>query len=423
MRIVILTVGSLGDVRPLLALGLGLKRSGHQVLFATHNNFADLVSKVGLSFAPLPGDPNQIMHEQQNLIARQDHLATARIADMLREEIDALLHISYSACVQFEAEAILYTPLSVAGYHIAEKLGIPCFVVGLAPHSPTHNFPSPSFDRGKNLCPHYNWWSYVIVRQLFWQRLKANVNQWRKERLGLLPLPLRGPYFRQAKEGLPTLYGWSDQVLPRPDEWPQRMHVCGYWFLDLPWHPDPNLIDFLDSGDPPVYFGFGSMPLKAPDEMARLIAKAVQQTGQRAIVFSGWGNLGRECEFPDSIYFLEHPAEHHWLLPRCASAVHHGGAGTSASCLRAGIPSLVIPFLADQPFWGRRLAKLDAGVGIIPPEQVSEKSLTEALERLTKPQFQAGARRIASAISTENGVAKACTVVEHYLSSARCNLR
>ncbi len=139
------------------------------------------------------------------------------------------------------------------------------------------------------------------------------------------------------------------------------MHVTGYWFLDPvdEWTPPADLLEFLQAGAPPIFIGFGSMSPRNPEAMTQVILQALARTQQRAIILSGWGGL-HSGDLPDSVYMLD-SIPFSWLFPRVAAVVHHGGAGTTSAGLRAGVPSIIVPFFADQPFWGQRVA--DLGVG------------------------------------------------------------
>ena len=174
----------------------------------------------------------------------------------------------------------------------------------------------------------------------------------REQVLHLPAAPFMGPFKSTQLQHAPTLYGFSPSVLPKPPDWGEDVHVTGYWFLDedTSWTPPPALIDFLDRGPAPIYVGFGSMGSRKPEETADMVLQALAQTQQRAMLISGWGGL-RKAALPDTVYMAD-SIPHAWLFSRVAAVVHHGGAGTVAAGLRAGVPSIVIPFFGDQPFLG-----------------------------------------------------------------------
>ncbi len=135
----------------------------------------------------------------------------------------------------------------------------------------------------------------------------------------------------------------------------------------------------MQAGPPPIYIGFGSMSSRKPEETAQLILRALAQTGQRAVLLSGWNGLQAEV-LPENV-FLVQSVPHDWLFARVNAVVHHGGAGTTAAGLRAGVPSIIIPFFADQPFWGERVAALGVGPKPIPRKKLTAEKLLRRLRR------------------------------------------
>jgi sterol 3beta-glucosyltransferase len=181
----------------------------------------------------------------------------------------------------------------------------------------------------------------------------------------------------------PILYGWSPSVLPKPPDWGKWLHTTGCWFLEQSegWKPPRGLTDFLNSGPPPVFVGFGSMNNTDPERLTDIVLRALERTGRRGILATGWGGIG-DSDLPDSVFRVEE-VPHDWLLERVEAAVHHGGAGTTAASLRAGVPTAVVPFFADQPFWGRRIAELGVGPEPIPRRSLSVDRLANAIQQAT----------------------------------------
>ncbi len=204
------------------------------------------------------------------------------------------------------------------------------------------------------------------------------------------------------------MYGFSPSIVPRPADWGSHVHVTGYWFNDPEngWRPPAELAHFLDAGPPPVYVGFGSMTDRDPAVVARIVLEALEQTGCRAVVLSGWARLPGVTDRP-GVHFVEN-VPHDWLFPKMAAVVHHGGAGTTHAGLRAGAPTVVVPFFTDQPFWGARVAELGVGPRPIPRRELSSDRLATALCRVTRdPVMRARASAIGSRIRAEDGVANA----------------
>jgi UDP:flavonoid glycosyltransferase YjiC (YdhE family) len=261
--------------------------------------------------------------------------------------------------------------------------------------------------------------SALVVQQVFWRIFRSHQNRWRKTRLGLKPLPFRLPLASMRKRGVPVLYGYSPTVIPIPDDWHETYTVCGYWFPppQEEWTPPAAVADFLRAGPAPLYVGFGSMASADPRRMTEIVLEALRITGHRAILASGWGGLTSGV-LPDTVLPVK-SAPHEWLFPRVAAAVHHGGAGTTAAALRAGIPSVVVSFFADQFFWGNRLHALGAGSRPLSQKNLTAAGLAEAILSATgSAALQSRCRELAQLISKEKGVPVAVEAVRRYLSES-----
>ncbi len=256
-----------------------------------------------------------------------------------------------------------------------------------------------------------NRWVGQLSEAMIWIVAREKTNEFRR-RLGLAEHSIAS--YTRATHALPTLYGFSPLVVPPPSDWRANVHATGYWFLDEPdWQPPDDLVRWLRAGAPPVYIGFGSMPSRDPQQTSSLMTAALQQTGQRGIIASGWGgNLSTQS---DSIYVVDH-APHDWLFPRVAAVVHHGGAGTTAAGLRAGKPTLVIPHLADQPYWGRRVHELGVGAAPIKRQKLTVEALASGIRQITTDaQMQQTAADLGAKIRAEDGVGTAVKLIEQLM--------
>ena len=216
---------------------------------------------------------------------------------------------------------------------------------------------------------------------------------------------------------VPAITVVSKHVFQRPDDWADHWQVTGYLFDDDPdWEAPQELLDFLSAGEAPVYIGFGSMPDSKPEATTNLIIEAVQRSGQRAVILKGWAGLGAE-QVPDNIYVLDY-APHNWLFSRMAAVIHHGGAGTTASGLRAGLPTTIVPHLADQPYWGRTVKALGVGTEPIPRKKLTVDNLCQAIQTITSDQaMRQKARALGKKIEQEDGLAEAVKWVEHFMTT------
>jgi sterol 3beta-glucosyltransferase len=296
------------------------------------------------------------------------------------------------------------------GLALAEKLGIPFLPAYVFPFTATKAFPGVLFPQSlARFGGTVNWFSHQVVRQILWQGTRARDAAIRRQILHIPAAPFWGP---QPSDRYPTLYGFSPAVIPMPVDW-QNTAVTGYWFLDVAsdWIPPASLTKFLEGGERPIYIGFGSMGSRSPEATANLVLQAVEKAGQRAILLSGWGGL-RADNVPDSVYLID-SVPHDWLFPRMAGVVHHGGAGTTAAGLRAGIPTIIVPFFGDQGFWGQRVADLGVGTAPIPRKQLTVERLAQAMQTaMSDPVMRQRAANLGAKIRHEDGVGNAVAIVE-----------
>ena len=419
MKITILTVGTRGDVQPFVALGQGLKAAGHDVAICTSVTFEPFIEAHGLTYAYMNDDIIRFIDSEagREAMDKTDNIfawikLAIQMTNAMKPVYRRMLDEEWAAAQG--SEALIYHPKALGGYHIAEKLGIPGFLSLPMPlYVPTAAFPSivlPEWNLGGG----YNKMSYTVAASMSQVALGNLVNVWRQETLGLPKRSvLASELVRSDGRPVPVLHCYSPHVLPEPKDWPETAVATGYWFLDHhnDWQPSDDLLDFLAAGAPPVYVGFGSISGRDPARTTRAIIEALSRTRQRGILATGWGGLQADT-LPDSIFKLD-AAPHDWLFPRMTAVVHHGGAGTTAAGLRAGVPTIVCPFFGDQPFWGRRVAALGVGPKPIPQKQLSADALTAAIRTVsTDMTIRRKAVRLGQELGQEDGVANAINFIE-----------
>jgi sterol 3beta-glucosyltransferase len=417
-HITILAVGSRGDVQPFLALGLGLQAAGHDVRLATHAAFESFVRDHGLEFAPLVGDPlSAVRSPLAQTAMRAGRNPFTFLMLFLREGLPHLPQLNsdiWAACRG--TGAVIFSTLAIGGYHIAKQLGVPRFAVHLQPHSRTRQYPTMFLPQTLPFGGAFNLLTHHVAEQVFWQAIRAPHNRWLQDTLGVPPEAFFGPYAAMLDEHMPVLYPFSAQVQPRPADWPAWHHITGYWFLEeeAGWRPPQDLLDFLAGGPPPIYVGFGSMASGRAEQAAEVVIDALRQTGQRGVLLSGWGGLS-PSDLPDSVHLIE-SAPHAWLFPRMAAVVHHGGSGTTAAGLRAGVPSILVPHFADQPYWAERVHALGVGPRGIPRARLTARRLARAIRRaLEDEDLRARAAALGEQLRAEDGVARAAEIIADHI--------
>lgn len=296
------------------------------------------------------------------------------------------------------------------GTAIAEKLDLPLVQAYVFPFTPTREFSSVLTPKLPTIL---NRFSHHMARQLMWQGFRSADAIARKKVLNIPEAPFLGSFNSKSIHNMPILYGFSPAVIPAPSDWNGNTHITGYWFAEetADWQPPTALLDFLQSGSPPVYIGFGSMSNRNPEQTADLVIQALALANQRAVLLSGWSGLQKN-NLPDSIFMMD-SIPHSWLFPRVSAVVHHGGASTVAAGLRAGVPSIVIPFFGDQPFWGQRIADLGVGTKPIPRKQLTAERLATAIQKaITNQDMRQRAATLGKQIQAENGIVSAVKVFD-----------
>ena len=414
MRIVIIATGSWGDVRPNVVLGHALQKTGYTVMLVAAEEFRAWVEGRGQAFAGLSLNMQAMLDEQNNSsnlfqTMRWMRKVTQTTVQMGREITDLIQ----------DGDAVLLNEGVLALVNGGlEKKCTRLVHINLQPWVPTAEFsgmaPEPPawlpIQRAT-----YNRWTGALVRRTQWWMMGKNGNQVRTRYLGLPKQTWTN--HRLMLDSTPSLLLVSPYVLPRPADWQPHHRMTGYVFDDENgWEAPQDLLDFLAAGDKPVYIGFGSMRERKPEETTHLLLEAIKRTGKRAILLSGWAGIGTSS-LPDDVFLLKY-APHGWLFPRMTAVVHHGGAGTTAAVLRAGVPSVVVPTMSDQPFWGRRVHELGAGTAPIPRSRLTADNLAAAItEAITNRGMQENAAELGRKISAENGLDQAVSAIREFLEA------
>lgn len=410
MKILITTFGTRGDIQPFIALAKGLKAAGHSPAICTSTGFQKDVEAHSIQHLNMD---NELLELTQALLGkslpvRENFAIFGKIKAAMRRALDD----EWQAALDFQPDLIIYHPKCFGSYHIAEKLDIPAILsIPLPFYTPTNAFAVPflASDLGARL----NRLTYAII-PLSGAAYAGLVNDFRVKTLGLPKMARFADLLvRSNGNPVPVLYPYSPLVVPVPADYPAHVHVTGYWFLDheSEWQAEPALLEFLDGGEAPIFIGFGSLGGRGKAKRTQIIIEAIAKTGQRAIFGGGWGGLDLD-QRADNIYGIQ-SVPHDWLFPHVSMVVHHGGAGTTAAGLRAGKASIICPFIADQPFWGKRVFELGVGTKPIPQRNLNVDTLAEAIETvLHHATMQESASKLGAKIRAEDGIACAIGIIE-----------
>jgi sterol 3beta-glucosyltransferase len=420
MKITLIAFGTRGDVQPSIALARGLLAKGHQVKLLASPNFKNWIEIHGLETAPASVDIQTIMMSEggnewiENGNNPMKQLQSMKV--LIQQYGRAMIDDAWAACQGADAVISQFTSASYMG-SIAQTLNVPHVCMLLQPAllatRDGRAAINPVISERVSIINY--WFGRLLLEPISWSLYGDITNQFRADTLGLPTINAR--QFADSFLHTPIVMGYSPRVTPTPADWPATIFTSGFWFLKEgeAWQPPEALTHFLEAGEPPVYIGFGSMTGRDTVAIANLVVDAVGRTGKRAVMVAGWSGLGEATSLPDSIIRID-SAPHDRLFPRMSAVVHHGGAGTTAAAFVAGVPQIVVPHMADQPFWGRKVNVLGVGPKPIPRPNLTAERLAAAItEATSKPAMKATAIRLGEAMRAEDGLGAAVAFIEKYL--------
>ncbi len=397
-KIILPSIGSRGDIQPYIDLASALQKSGYQVTVATHPCMRELVEFHEVPFLPV-GPDIDIGLEAAAMRNRSFHFMVGMIRVMkfsfavLEKIHEDLLEV----CRQADLVVVSHT---AAGSMEADKLGLPKVSATLHPQAiPARNPEAPYRDK---LIESLAGWGMSF----FMSRPLDKIRQ----RVGLQPM---GPEGITSK--LLNLIPVSPHVIEPDQHWEARHKMTGYWFSDPPvkWEPPEDLRQFLATGQPPVVINLGAMALDGKDmlEAATITLEALNKTGLRAII-QGWDTVMKERTLPAGVLHTG-PVPHTYLLPRASCFVHHGGFGSTAAAIQAGVPAIVIPHIIDQFIWGNKVYELGVGPKPIPRSKLNAEALATAFKEATEnSSLKEKSAELGSLIRNENGLENAMRQID-----------
>lgn len=403
--ITILCSGSRGDIQPYIALAVELKKLGKQVRIAAGKSFGAFIRSYGVEHYPLEADYQSVEVDPELLEAARSSTSPLKMLftfNKMKKYSRLMVDEMYDACLG--SEVLVYHPGCTIAYFAAEQMGIPSVMASPFPMLKTRELPSV-IAYGKTKMPISL--SYKLLQGMLWMASKTGVMLYWKEKFGGLPEGFDCP-FERVDERHPSIVSCSNYVFPRPKDWSPHAHQSGYWFTEEreDYAPPKALSDFLERGEKPIYFGFGSV-FSGAEQSAFItyVIDALAQTGRRGILCG----MGSTENLPDYLFAIE-SIPHTWLFPRCLAVCHHGGAGTSAAGFAAGVPSVIVPFSNDQFAWAHR--SYDIGVGAKPvyKKRLSGETLAAAIRYALTDSVVAKAKQLGENLAGENG-AKDCAAV------------
>ncbi|HHS49942.1 MAG TPA: glycosyltransferase [candidate division Zixibacteria bacterium] len=423
MRFPIITFGTHGDVRPYVALAQGFKRAGHEAFVVTDASFREFVEGNGVGFKPLNCDVRKMLEIIGGRdLAHRGNRPFSFFREVKRQVLpltEELFRDTLAACE--DMDAVLFGAIGgISASHIAEKLGVPAIGVSLQPYTPTRQIMSPLSPMfGKiTMGGLFNRMSYEAVSAVSWQIFRKAVNNARASVLGLPPESGSHRIWDGKLAKMPMVYGFSEHVFPRPREWGDWVHIAGYWFLDDNSAPQDEVAEFVNRDGEVIYIGFGSMNIAEPERLFRSLSSVIKAEGIRAVISRGWGFAG-DFESDENIHFCDY-VPHDWLFPRMSAVVHHAGAGTTAGAIRAGTPSVAVPFVVDQFLWADRLYRLGLAPKPLSWKRFSHASFAKSIsEVLSNSKYRETARHYQSLITAEDGIANAVNWMVERLTGGR----
>lgn len=412
MRATILAPGSRGDVQPYIAIGQALLALGHQCTIVTTLDHEALVRSYGLEAATISVnvvDELQRVKTKRSIEGGGVISSFRQFAAIAKRSARSLAEVGLAAC---RAADVLVTSFGTAivADAIAKKLGLPLVQAFNVPITMTGAFPGvlfPWLDAGS--VPRRL--GHRLTRAALWLTARASAKDACIEVLGARPASFLPGHHAGLLPG-PILYGFSESFLPRPADWGSEVDVTGFWFVEEPaaFMPPADLLEFLEEGPPPVCVGFGSMTTEAPEKVTAMVLEATKAANVRLVLLSGWARLEPGRIAKDVIVLSGVP--HTWLYPRCKVVVHHGGAGTTAAAVRAGVPAVIVPFHGDQPFWASRVSKLGLGPPFLPRKKLTARRLADAIEMaMTNDAMRGRAAEAGIRVRGERGAARAAAAI------------
>ena len=417
MRIVFFSYGTRGDTQPQVAMAQGLKERGFDVRVAAPENHQRFVEKAGIEFAPLFGNSQDILESEEG----QRWLRTGNVNAFMKEvanisaKIDPQVFKDGLAATEGADLVVGGTLTEEMSSTLAESRKVPLVYGHTMPVEATGAHPAPFVTSAPLPFGWLNRATWALYRMAAKPVHGKSLAAFR-EGLGL---PKRDSGYGLAADfNVPVLQLWSPHVLEHPGDAGPLTKTTGYVKLQHTVRqrlgegtPAPELVKWLGEGPAPIYVGFGSMPMPTLEQFAQELTSIARELKVRFVLCGGWNDASVAQRFAGAELFIVKSVDHSWLFPQCAAVVHHGGAGSTAASLDAGVPTVICSYFADQPFWGDRLKKLGVGTSF-PAARLTPQRLTAALREVLVPEVKARAAALGERLRAEDGTRSAVDALE-----------
>ncbi len=396
MKVLVITFGTEGDVRPLAALCGALRAAGHEAVLLAPEDGLEAARAMGVAAIGLPGAVRATLKAAGTT---GDANSATTLAQLVNANATSWLKLALdhgAGC-----DIVLTSGLAVfVGLSAAEELGVPGVGAAMFPLTETAEFASPFIAPG--LTPRWaNRLSFDLINGFIWRSLAKEANAAR----AAVGLPARRRVWTEHH----TLYGFSRHLVPWPADWPKNATICGFWSPPAAeFSPPAPLAEFLAADEPPIYVGFGSMTAARPRPFLEALTTAIG--GRRTLFSPGWSGI-TASDLPANFHLIG-ATPHDWLFPRMAMAIHHGGSGTSHAAARAGVPSIVAPFGGDQRFWADRLARAGVAPSWISVRRPDARAIARAIEFGFRDEVRSRAKTLGAAMAEEDGLVAGVRVLE-----------
>ena len=405
MKVLISSIGSRGDVQPIIALALELRARGHEAKLCVAPNFKEWVESFGLTCLPIGPDLRQLTGGEATKNPPKPSAEQLRqlAIHTIRAQFPTLMAYAQGCDLILAAGA-----LQLATRSVAQSLKIPYVFAAYCPAV----LPSSSYPPAK-MRTHYSPSLSSEANSALWLEEEEQWNALFRETLNDERLKLGLEPVENVQHHVFTELPWlaSDQWLA-PAGSPTHLHITqtGAWLLNDPRPLPDHAEKFLTGGEPPVYFGLGSM--RGTEGASRVFVEAARSLGLRSIISGGWGNLrpidtNSDCLAVDDL-------SHERLFPRVSAIVHHGGAGTTMAAARAGKPQVIVPHLYDQFFWAHRVHLLGIGASVASRADLTVDAMTVALREVTGQKISSQAQTLAGRVELQGAMIAAERLIREF---------